>query len=205
MMSDNKSKVLKETWELSQTDARIHQKLQDRDRDPYLKREGTGYTYHPDEAQRQRDEDDKRDDEICRRLSQASDIPEEQSDDHINLRGITVMDGCMRPHLPGRFIMNDEGKQEHEPETIAGILKAVTSVNEEKMKELRKLTCLKIRNLADESMIVETNSLENRFRSITMFSTCGVDILWFGTAREMFNGIIGALIGKITIQIHCAM
>ncbi|KAG2045332.1 hypothetical protein BDR03DRAFT_843728, partial [Suillus americanus] len=29
----------------------------------------------------------------------------------------------------------------------------------------------------------------------TTFTTCGVDILWFGTAREMFHGIIGAVIG----------
>jgi hypothetical protein len=37
--------------------------------------------------------------------------------------------------------------------------------------------------------------LDDRYRNRTMFSTCGVDILWFGTARELFNGVISAVIG----------
>ncbi|KAG1847811.1 hypothetical protein C8R48DRAFT_615342, partial [Suillus tomentosus] len=37
--------------------------------------------------------------------------------------------------------------------------------------------------------------LEERHRSRTSFTTCGVDISWFGTAREMFHGIIGAVVG----------
>jgi len=38
--------------------------------------------------------------------------------------------------------------------------------------------------------------LDDRFRHHTLFSTYGVDILWFGIARELFNGVISALIGE---------
>ena len=38
--------------------------------------------------------------------------------------------------------------------------------------------------------------LDDRYRHRTMFSTCGVYILWFGTARELFNGVISAVIGE---------
>ena len=37
--------------------------------------------------------------------------------------------------------------------------------------------------------------LDDRYQHHTMFSTCGVDILWFGTACELFNGVISAVIG----------
>ncbi|KAG1718665.1 hypothetical protein EDD22DRAFT_754416, partial [Suillus occidentalis] len=42
----------------------------------------------------------------------------------------------------------------------------------------------------------------------TSFTTCGVDILWFGTAREMFHSIIGAVTGhrntyKRRDVLHC--
>lgn len=39
--------------------------------------------------------------------------------------------------------------------------------------------------------------LENRQRHRTLFSTCGVDILWFGSAREVFHGIGGAVVGEM--------
>ncbi|KAG1744731.1 hypothetical protein EDB19DRAFT_1599359, partial [Suillus lakei] len=50
--------------------------------------------------------------------------------------------------------------------------------------------------------------LEERHRSRTSFTTCRVDILWFGTARKMFHGIIGAVIGhrntyKRRNVLHC--
>ncbi|OJA14734.1 hypothetical protein AZE42_13593 [Rhizopogon vesiculosus] len=36
--------------------------------------------------------------------------------------------------------------------------------------------------------------LDNRHWHRTLFKTCGVDILWFGTARELFYGLAGAVI-----------
>jgi len=38
--------------------------------------------------------------------------------------------------------------------------------------------------------------LDDRYQHRTMFSTCGVDILWFGTAHELFNGVISAVISE---------
>ena len=38
--------------------------------------------------------------------------------------------------------------------------------------------------------------LEDRHRRRTLFKTCGVDILWFGTAREMFHAVAGAVVGQ---------
>ena len=38
--------------------------------------------------------------------------------------------------------------------------------------------------------------LDDRSRHRTLFSTYGVDILWFETARELFNGVISSLIGE---------
>jgi hypothetical protein len=38
--------------------------------------------------------------------------------------------------------------------------------------------------------------LDDRHRHRTLFKTCGVDILWFGTAREMFHAVVGAVVGK---------
>jgi hypothetical protein len=38
--------------------------------------------------------------------------------------------------------------------------------------------------------------LDDRHRHRTLFKTCGVDILWFGTARELFYGLAGAVVGE---------
>jgi hypothetical protein len=38
--------------------------------------------------------------------------------------------------------------------------------------------------------------LDDRYRHRTLFNTCGVDILWFGTVRELFHGVICAVIGE---------
>ena len=38
--------------------------------------------------------------------------------------------------------------------------------------------------------------LDDRHRHRTLFKTCGVDILWFGPAHELFYGLAGAMIGE---------
>jgi hypothetical protein len=38
--------------------------------------------------------------------------------------------------------------------------------------------------------------LDDRHRRRTLFKTCGVDILWFGTAREMIHAVAGAVTGE---------
>ncbi|KAJ8580076.1 hypothetical protein M405DRAFT_716199, partial [Rhizopogon salebrosus TDB-379] len=37
--------------------------------------------------------------------------------------------------------------------------------------------------------------LDDRHRHRTLFKTCGVDILWFGTAHELFYGLASAVVG----------
>jgi len=38
--------------------------------------------------------------------------------------------------------------------------------------------------------------LDDRHRYRTLFKTCGVDILWFGTVREMFHAVAGTVTSK---------
>jgi hypothetical protein len=47
--------------------------------------------------------------------------------------------------------------------------------------------------------------LDDRHRRRTLFKTCGVDILWFGTAREMIHAVIGAVTGERSlVSFYCS-
>jgi hypothetical protein len=38
--------------------------------------------------------------------------------------------------------------------------------------------------------------LDDRYWHCTLFNTCGVNILWFGTAHKLFHGVVCTVIGE---------
>ncbi|KAG1842405.1 hypothetical protein DFJ58DRAFT_732082 [Suillus subalutaceus] len=101
-----------------------------------------------------------------------------------SLPGITIMQDHMRPSI-GLF-------------SKSLVLQSVTSICAAMM------TSQDLANVLNDSQ--EKSQLEERHRSRTSFTTCGVNILWFGTAREMFHSIIGTVISnayKCCDVLHC--
>jgi hypothetical protein len=90
-------------------------------------------------------------------------------DDVKFLRGITIMEKSMRP----RSILCEDTTSAP-PETIKSISAAMG-------------------HSWDAS---NGPMLDDRHRHRTLFKTCGVDILWFGTARELFYALGGAVVGE---------
>ena len=86
------------------------------------------------------------------------------------LRGITIMEKAMRPRDPLW-----KGTTPAPPESIRSISAAMGYSWD-----------------ASNGPII----LDDRHRHRTLFRTCGVDILWFGTVRELFHALAGAVVGE---------
>jgi hypothetical protein len=185
--------VLKVSWDLKGlNDHSIHEKLQDCDRDPYLQKTAKGTSQDIDQYETS-DEEDKDSDLLSsedidqykpgdeedllaarRHNSESIQFPS-MWDDEINLRGITIMDQWREPTMSRPS--TDGTRVERRRECVTEIL----------------------RGFMDDTLLqfhLDTTHVEDRERNLTVFKTCGVDILWFGTAREMFHGVIGAMVGR---------
>jgi len=150
-------------------------KLQDCNRDPYLQKTAEGaYTYRPKGSLNQYDNDDEED--LCAANCYSSESIQCPSfwDNETHLRGIMVMDRWRAPSISQ---CSREGLIEERWESVREIFRGF---------------------MADPLLNRQFTSakLEDRERNLTIFKTCGVDILWFGTTREMFHGIIGAVVGR---------
>ena len=155
-------------------DHSIHDKLQDQDRDPYLQKTAEGtYLYCPDGSLNQYDSGDEKDWHAASRYNGLINYPSFW-DNETHLRGITVMDRWRAPTISQH---SRGGLIEKRPESVREIFRGFMSDP-----------------LLDWQFA--SGNLEDRERNLTIFKTCGVDILWFGTAREMFHGIIGAIVGQ---------
>lgn len=137
---DNIHKVVKDCWDPveQQNDAAIHRKLQERSRDPFLKIDGTDqdqrYRYEPDEPQKRREAEDLKDDELAETWDGSyNKLPPEWvkgRSDHVNLKGITVMERSMQPQLPlweGPWESGLAAESELVPETVTRILQGFMS------------------------------------------------------------------------------
>ena len=168
--------VLKVSWDLKGlNDHSTHEKLQDLDRDPYLQKTAEGaYIYCPKGID-QYESGDEEDLLTARRYSCEFVQCPSIWDDETHLRGITVMDEWKAPTISRPS--TDGKKVEKRQESVREIFRGF---------------------MADSLLDwhLARAGLEDRERNLTIFKTCGVDILWFGTAREMFHGIIGAIVGK---------
>ncbi|KAG1786705.1 uncharacterized protein HD556DRAFT_1192853, partial [Suillus plorans] len=169
---DKKHLVIKDCWDPSKTvsDHVIHRKLQDPARDSLLVLSPNGEWVFTGEE----DPGDCSDIECARRLDgMYCYVGSRCWDDTKFLSGITIMKDHMYPSL-GLF------SDFPVPQSIASICASMIS-----------------------SQVLATVlgefqgkvKLEERYRSRTSFTTCGVNILWLRTAREMFHGIIGAVVG----------
>jgi hypothetical protein len=174
---DKKHGVLKVSWDPKDlNDHSIHDKLQDRDRDPYLQKTAEGaYTYRPDYNLHQYDSDDEEDLRAANRYNGGFVQYPSIWDNETHLRGITIMDRWRAPTISRRSTRGE--------------------LREERRESVREI----LRGFMADPLLdrqFASANLEDRERNLTIFKTCGVDILWFGTAREMFHGIIGAMVGK---------
>jgi len=168
--------VIKDCWDLSESscDHVIHEKLQDPTRDPrfqdFLKNPN-----NPDSLGDASADSLHSDKLVAGALVEPDFVQAFITPDGLNpwdgvkfLRGITIMESYMQPMLKGRDVV----------ESIQSISSYMMAPDADCWDE------------SDEA------PLENRYRHRTLFSTCGVDILWFSTARELFHGIAGAIIGE---------
>ncbi|KAG2740507.1 hypothetical protein P692DRAFT_20697532, partial [Suillus brevipes Sb2] len=182
---DQKPLVIKDCWDPTATvsDHIIHTKLQDPSRDSLVVRSlNDEWVFIGKE-----DPGDRLDRECAQRLDGVYCHVGSRCWDNIkSLPGITIMQDHMRPSI-GLF------SKSLVPQSVTSICAAM-------------MTSQDLANVLNDSQ--EKSRLEERHRSRTSFTTCGVDILWFGTAREMFHGIIGAVTGhrnayKRRDVLHC--
>jgi hypothetical protein len=166
--------VIKDCWDPSKTasDYLVHQKLQDPGRDPQLQKV-EGDRYNPVgilpimEDHSERNFAEQNDDHCSRATI-------DPWDNVIFLRGITIMERFMQPL--GDLLCKDlaDTPSALPPESIRSV-SAAMGYRWDTPNQPR---------------------LDDRHRHRTLFKTCGVDILWFGTAREMIHAVAGAVIGE---------
>lgn len=176
--------MIKDCWDPSETvsDHLVHMKLQDTTRDPRLHKK------------LEKDQDS---------LDIPVEIPDEDLSDlnfavqydnvccHATvdpwnskecLRGITIMERSMKPLNNLLRIKGSASDTPMPPQSIKSISGAM--ISDTLAKDLQLWDGL------------NGPKLEDRQRRRTIFKTCGVDILWFGSAREMFHGLVGAVVGE---------
>jgi hypothetical protein len=164
--------VIKDCWDPSEmvSDHVIHRKLQDPGRDSLLLRLSSDEWVFTGEE----DPGNRSDRECAQRMDGVYCNVGSRCWDNIKfLPGITIMKDHMRPSM-GLF-------------SGSLVAQSVTSIC---------ALMMMLQRMAEALDPSKKQELEERHRSRTSFTTCGVDISWFGTARKMFHGIIGTVVGE---------
>ena len=130
---DKKHGVLKVSWDHKDlNDHSIHDKLQDRNRDPYLQKTAEGaYTYCPDYNLDQYDSNDEEDLRAANRYNGGFVQYPSIWDNETHLRGITIMDRWRAPTISRRSTRGElrEERRESVRETLRGFMAILSSIS----------------------------------------------------------------------------
>jgi hypothetical protein len=167
--------VIKDCWDPSETvsDYIVHSKLQDTGRDPSVVVEG------------------------CRYIPTTEDDPQ----------GSLILDKWFVPapepdnHPELDFAAQYNNRYSHaDPWADGKFLRGITIM--EKSMQCKESIRSMSTTMGYSWDASKEPMLDDRYRHRTLFNTCGVDILWFGTARELFHGVVCAVIGERSLVSH---